>query len=186
MPSQADPIVTPPDLQIILWPDPRLRKVSSPVDKYGSRLGELALRMLDLMHLAKGVGLAAPQVGINLRLFVTNPTGQPQDDKVYVNPILSDAEDEEDGEEGCLSLPGLNVTVVRSKRLRIQAQDVDGNAFEQVDTGYVARIWQHEFDHLNGTLLLDRMGPVARMTNRKKLKEMQENWAKIHGKRSDK
>jgi peptide deformylase len=178
----AENPLQPEQLRIILWPDPRLRKSSAPVKDFTPWLKRVAARMFELMREARGVGLAAPQVGLNLRMFVINPTGEAPADTVYVNPILSEAEDEEDGEEGCLSLPGINIDVMRSKKLRIQAQDLDGNSFEQVESGYIARIWQHENDHLNGTLLLDRMGPVAKMTQRKKIKELEARWVEVHGK----
>ena len=164
------------DLKIILYPDPRLKKVSLPVETFDAGLKELAARMLELMRQHRGVGLAAPQVGQNVRMFVMNHTGELKDDRVYVNPVLTEAEGAEDGEEGCLSIPGLNVQIERSKTLRMQARDVEGNPIEQTETGYVARIWQHEFDHLNGTLLTDRMGAVAKMTNRRLLKELEEKY----------
>lgn len=168
------------NLTIIRWPDPRLKKHSKPVEKFDDRLHLLAKRMIELMRESKGVGLAAPQVGLNIRLFVMNPTGQEQDDRVYVNPVLTEGEGEEEAEEGCLSLPGIYVPVARFKTLRIQAQDIEGNPIDQLETGYLARIWQHETDHLNGTLLTDRMGTVARLTNRKKLKELEAEYLKTH------
>ena len=164
------------DLRIIHYPDPRLKKVSEPVQAFDESLKALATRMFELMREARGVGLAAPQVGKNIRLFVINPTGEPQDDRVYVNPVLSDPDGEEEAEEGCLSLPQIHVNVARSKRMRIAAQDLDGRPFEQEETGFVARIWQHENDHLNGTLLTDRMGPVAKMPNRRILAELKEKY----------
>ena len=164
------------DLKIILYPDPRLKKVSQPVEGVDAGLKELAARMFELMRQHRGVGLAAPQVGQNIRMFVMNHTGELKDDRVYVNPILTEAEGSEEAEEGCLSIPGLNVQVDRSQTLRIQAQDLEGNAVDQTETGYIARIWQHEFDHLNGTLLTDRMGAVAKMTNRRLLKELEEKY----------
>ena len=169
------------ELKIILYPDPRLKKVSKPVETFDGSLKELAARMLELMREAKGVGLAAPQVGINVRLFVMNPTGEPQDDRVYVNPVLSDGDGEEEAEEGCLSLPDVHTNVVRYKQLKMSARDLDGNAIEEAATGFVPRIWQHEFDHLNGTLLTDRMGPVARMACRRTLKELEEKYAEQLG-----
>lgn len=172
------------DLRIILYPDPRLKKASAPVETFDENLKLLAARMFELMRAHRGVGLAAPQVGINTRMFVMNPSGEPQDDRVYVNPVLTEAEGEEEGEEGCLSLPGINIKVDRSKTLRMQARDLDGNPIDQVESGYVARIWQHEFDHLNGTLLTDRMGTVAKMANRRVLKELEEQYAAEHGKRT--
>ena len=129
------------------------------------------------MREAKGVGLAAPQVGLNLRLFILNATQKPEDDRVYVNPILFDAEGEETAQEGCLSLPNINIDVNRAKLAKIQARDVSGNPIEQSETGYVARIWQHELDHINGILLIDHMSPTVKIENRKILKELEEKYA---------
>ena len=168
------------NLQIIHWPDPRLKKTSVPVERFDDRLRLLANRMFELMHAFKGVGLAAPQVGHSIRLFVMNPTGQPQDDRIYVNPALTDGDGQEEGEEGCLSLPGIYIPVVRLKTLHMQAQDVEGKPIDQVESGYLARIWQHELDHLNGALLTDRMGAVAKLTNRKILKELEEEYRAAH------
>ncbi len=168
------------NLTIIRWPDPRLKKPSVPVERFDDRLRLLANRMLELMRESKGVGLAAPQVAQNIRMFVMNPTGQPQDDRVYVNPVLTEGDGEEEGEEGCLSLPGIYIQVQRFKTLHMQAQDLDGNPIDQVESGYLARIWQHEVDHLNGTLLTDRMGAVAKLANRKKLKELEEEYRVAH------
>ena len=168
------------DLKIIVYPDPRLKKMSKPVEKFDEVLGALSQRMFELMREAKGVGLAAPQVGKNIRLFVANPTGKPEDDRIYVNPELFDADGEESGEEGCLSIPGVNIEVLRAKTLRMRAQDLSGKAFEQSESGYLPRIWQHELDHLNGTLLTDRMGPTAKMEYRKLLKDLEEKYAADH------
>lgn len=167
-------------LNIINWPDPRLKKVSRPVEIFNDDLRCLTTRMFELMRLRRGVGLAAPQVGLNLRLFVINPTGEPADDRIYVNPELFDLEGEEEAEEGCLSLPEVHINVWRARDARIRAQDLEGNTFEDILSGYVPRIWQHENDHLNGTLLTDRMGPVAKMTHRRILKDLQEAYAAEH------
>lgn len=164
-------------LRIIHWPDPRLMKKSEPVTVFDARLRALADRMLELMRENSGVGLAAPQVGLNIRLFVMNATGKPEDDHVYVNPLLSDAEGGEEAEEGCLSLPDIHVNVTRpTAKLKMNAQSVSGEPIEEVATGFVTRVWQHENDHLNGILLLDRMGPVAKLQYRKKLKELEEDY----------
>jgi peptide deformylase len=168
------------DLKIIKYPDPRLRKMSAPVTQFDDELVHLAARMLELMKEARGVGLAAPQVGQNIRLFVMNATGEPADARVYVNPVLSDADGEEEGEEGCLSLPNLTAKVWRSKKLRMQAQDLEGNPFDELADGYIARVWQHETDHLNGQMIIDRMGPVARLAARRILKELQQKWDDEH------
>jgi peptide deformylase len=165
------------ELKIIVYPDPRLRRMSAPVKIFDDNLGALVRRMFELMREARGVGLAAAQVGNNIRLFISNHTQKPEDDRVYVNPVLLDAEGEETAQEGCLSLPNINVEVVRAKTVKIQAQDLSGKPIEQVETGYLARIWQHELDHLNGVLLLDRMGPTAKMENRKIVKELEDSYA---------
>ncbi len=169
-----------PPLKIIFWPDPHLKKVSKPVEIFDQNLAALAQRMFELMRESRGVGLAAPQVGKNIRLFVMNHNGEPASDRIYVNPRLSEPSDQEQAEEGCLSLPKVNIQVIRNKAMRMQAQDLSGKPFEQTETGYIARIWQHEVDHLNGILLTDRMSPVEKMTHRKILKELEEQYAADH------
>ena len=164
------------DLKIIYYPDPRLKKVSKPVETIDPSLKELATRMFELMRQHRGVGLAAPQVGLNIRMFVMNHTGDAKDDRVYINPELTEAESSEENEEGCLSLPEINAQIVRDKTMRMQAVDLDGKPIDQKETGYIARIWQHEFDHLNGTLITDRMGAVAKMAAKKKLRELEEKY----------
>lgn len=173
----------PESLQIIHFPDPRLKKQAQPVlqSEFGPALKAVVDRMFTLMRQDNGVGLAAPQVGLLKRLFVMNHTGKEGDDRVYINPTLSDPEGHDKGEEGCLSLPGIRADILRDLALTITAQDVDGKTFTERAEGYQARVWQHEFDHLNGTLLLDRMGPVARMQCRKKVKELEEKFAKAIG-----
>jgi peptide deformylase len=167
-------------LKIIAYPDPRLRKVSIEVQKFDENLAALAKRMFELMREARGVGLAAPQVGKNIRLFVANHSGKPEDDRIYVNPVISDAEGEETAQEGCLSLPNINVDVGRPVTANIRAKDLLGNPIDQTESGYIARIWQHELDHLNGVLIIDRMGPTAKMENRKILKELEDKYETEH------
>ncbi|HEX5242302.1 MAG TPA: peptide deformylase [Tepidisphaeraceae bacterium] len=169
-------------VSIISYPDPRLKKVSAPITAFDAALKELTQQMFALMREEKGVGLAAPQVARNIRIFVMNATGNPEDDRVYVNPELSEAEGEEEGEEGCLSIPELRVKIFRSRKLRIVAKDLEGKPIDESADGYVARIWQHETDHLNGILLTDRMGPVAKIANRSLLKDLEEQYKKKQGK----
>ncbi len=171
------------ELKIILYPDPRLKKVSKPIATFDASLKTLTDRMFALMREARGVGLAAPQVGLNIRLFVLNATGNPEDDAVYVNPVLSDGEGEEEAEEGCLSLPELHVQVWRAKTMHIEAQTLTGEPFAQDANGYLARIWQHESDHLDGTLISERMGPVAKLANRKLMRDLEEKYAKENPKK---
>jgi peptide deformylase len=165
------------NLKIIAWPDPRLKKVSAPVKEFTPELKLLAQRMFELMRESKGVGLAAPQVGENIRMFVMNATQKPEDDRVYVNPLLSEAEGDESAEEGCLSLPDIHVQVNRSKVMKMQAQDLDGKPFVDLQSGYIPRIWQHEYDHLNGVLIIDRMGLGDKFKYRRALKDLEAAYA---------
>jgi peptide deformylase len=126
--------------------------------------------------------LAAPQVGENIRMFVINATGKPEDDRVYVNPVLTEAEGDDTAEEGCLSLPEIHVQVNRSKTLRMAAQDLEGAAFEEVQSGYIPRIWQHEYDHLNGVLIIDRMGLGDKFKYRRALKDLEAAYAAVNPK----
>jgi peptide deformylase len=170
----------PDPLRIINWPDPRLKKPSAKIETIDAPLRELAARMLELMRESHGVGLAAPQVARNIRMFVMNATGEPGDDKVIINPILIEADGNAEDEEGCLSLPDIRVQVVRCTKITVTGQDLEGKPVEMELADFPARVWQHEFDHLNGTMIIDRMGPVARMALRRKLKELEEAYEQEH------
>ena len=161
------------DLKIIHWPDSRLKKPSAAVTAFDDELKSLAERMLILMREAKGVGLAAPQVGINRRLFVMNHSGEPGDDRIYVNPVLTLLDGEEEAEEGCLSLPDVHVNVIRALKVKIDAQTLSGEPVSLERDGFEARVWQHETDHLLGILLTDRMSFTEKMRHRKRLKELE-------------
>jgi peptide deformylase len=168
------------DVKLIFYPDPRLKKMSRLVEAFDEALSELAARMLQIMREHRGVGLAAPQVGRNIRLFVVNATQQPGDDHAYANPELIDPTGAETSEEGCLSLPGINGEIERNQTVILRAQDLKGNPIEERASGYVARIWQHEIDHLNGVLITDRMGTTAKMMARRTLRELEEKFAEEH------
>jgi peptide deformylase len=164
----------PENLTIVHHPDPILRKVAQPVESVTPEIVAICKRMLELMHEAPGVGLAAPQVGLALRLFVANATGEPEDDMVFINPTITiDGRATEDMEEGCLSLPGINASIRRPKAVTIEATDIDGNRFRASSDDLPARIWQHENDHLDGVMIIDKMSPIDKMANRKALKEME-------------
>ncbi|HEX8324008.1 MAG TPA: peptide deformylase [Tepidisphaeraceae bacterium] len=164
------------DLSIILYPDPRLRKAAAPVTAFDDDLKKLVARMFQLMREEQGVGLAAPQVGVSLRLFVANPTGKPEDDRVAINPTLSNADGTEAGEEGCLSLPKIRADIDRFATLTLKAQDIEGKPYEVTATGFEARIWQHEFDHLNGVMIIDRMPFSSKMAARKQLRQLEDDF----------
>lgn len=166
----------PGSLYIIHYPDPRLRKLCEPVTEFDEQLARRVQQMLELMKTGKGVGLAAPQVGLLQRFFVMNPTGQPGDEHLFVNPAIRDPHGSAEAEEGCLSLPAVHVQVRRAQRCRITAQDLRGKAFELELADLPARICQHETDHLNGVLVLDRMGPSDRIATRKTLRALEDQY----------
>lgn len=161
-------------LSILTYPQPVLRARAKPIERITDEVRALAGRMLELMHQAPGVGLAAPQVGLSVRLFVANPTGQPADDRVFINPVLTGPGRElADMEEGCLSLPLINVQVRRPKAITVQAVDLDGQPFALWSEELPARIWQHETDHLDGILIIDRMSPMDRLATQRILRDME-------------
>ncbi len=171
------------NLRIIHYPDPRLRQVSQRVEEFDERLAALVERMYELMQIGDGVGLAAPQIGINKRLFVMNTTGEPSGRQVFVNPTLHDLHGSVESQEGCLSLPGVNVQVRRALSCRLTAQDLQGHPIELRLEGLPARVCQHETDHLNGVLIIDRMGPSDRIATRKTLKALEDQYRATHGRR---
>ena len=168
--------IDPALLELIKYPDPRLRKKSAEIKEFDAWLGQVARRMFEIMYASKGIGLAAPQVGLNIRMFVCNPTAKPsdQDELVFVNPVLSDLEGAEENEEGCLSLPAVYGPVLRAQKCRIKACDVAGNLIEGTGEDLLGRIWQHETDHLDGVLHIDRFGEAARLAVRRTLRELEE------------
>jgi peptide deformylase len=172
------------NLRIIHYPDPRLREQSTEITEFDDDLAALIQRMLGLMETGKGVGLAAPQVGINKRLFVMNATGEPGDEQVLINPRIHEPHGSAEAEEGCLSLPGIHVNVRRASRCRVIAQDLQGREFELNAEDMIARICQHETDHLSGVLIIDRMGPSDRIANRKTIKALEDQFRSDNGRRS--
>jgi peptide deformylase len=166
-------------LGIVSYPDPVLRKTCAPITEFGGWLDRLTRRMFELMHAHTGVGLAGPQVGLPWRIFVWNPTGQPEDDAVCINPQLAELTGQEPAEEGCLSIDGVHVNVNRATAATIGAHQPDGSQISLRGEGLIARIWQHETDHLNGRLILDYMSPADEIANRKALKELRAKYQPI-------
>ena len=164
--------------RIVRYPDPRLRRKCEPVEVFDESLTALVERMFEMMQEERGVGLAAPQVGVSRLLFVCNPTGKPEDNALYVNPKLSDLVGAVEGEEGCLSFPDVRAMVRRARKCRIQAQDLAGRPFEQIGEELLARIWQHETDHLHGRLIVDRMNDTDKIANKKLLTDLEADYRK--------
>jgi len=159
-------------LAIVHYPDPILKKTCTPVTAFGPEIKALTDRMLTLMKEGRGVGLAAPQVGLPLRLFVCNPTGEPEDDMLCINPEFLELTGAEEKEEGCLSLPGVGVNMRRATRAVMRLCDADGQVRDEVGEDLLARIWQHESAHLDGWLITDNMSPTDEISNRRALKQL--------------
>ena len=146
--------------EIVYYPDAPLQEKAAPITDFGRNLANLVRDMYETMHDSEGVGLAGPQVGVNRRIMVIGPPDEA--DFCLINPELSDFEGEVDGEEGCLSLPGLFATVRRAEKIHVRAQDETGAPVEFDVRGFTARIIQHEFDHLEGKVFPDRVDILSR------------------------
>ena len=144
-------------LKIRTYPDPILKKKSEPVTQFGPEEQKLFDDMIETMYLEDGVGLAAPQIGVSKRILVASPTMTPGEEQVFVNLEILEAKGRELGKEGCLSLPGISGEIPRAKKIRFRAQDRRGKTVEMEAADFFARIIQHEVDHLNGVLLIDRV-----------------------------
>ncbi len=160
MPPETErPLLDPLSLSIITFPHPGLRYVAKSIRRVDANLKLVAARMLELMYEHRGVGLAATQVNLPLRLFVMNATGEKGEGEEYVviNPVLSRPRGNEEEQEGCLSLPNIHGKVIRAKTIHLNAFDLKGNELNIDLTGFDARVVQHETDHLDGVIFLDRM-----------------------------
>lgn len=160
-------------LQILHHPDPRLRIKARPVRDFGPALQRLIADMFETMYAAPGVGLAATQVGVDLRLAVmdcSRDAAQPQP-LVLINPEIISADDRQEMDEGCLSVPDINDTVLRFNRLKLKAFDASNQAFELAAEGLLAQAIQHEIDHLDGKLYIDYLSALKRERITKKLRK---------------
>jgi len=144
--------------------DSVLRRKAEPVEEIDDSLRKLAADMIETMYAQEGLGLAAPQVGVSMRMFVYDNVSVPYgtDPQVLVNPEIVEMEGKVRGEEGCLSIPELKDMVDRAEKVTVVGQDLDGNELEIEAEGIAARIFQHEIDHLDGVLFVDRIGAMKR------------------------
>jgi peptide deformylase len=160
-------------LNILYFPDPRLRNVARPVKQVDDTVRKLTDDMLETMYAAPGIGLAATQVNVDKRVIVID-VSEDRDQPLYlINPEILELEGEEDMEEGCLSVPGVFEAVQRADRVRIRALGRDGQPFEMEANDLLAVCIQHEIDHLDGKLFVDYLSQLKRTRIRKKLEKEQ-------------
>ena len=156
--------------------DPILRTRAEPVTSFGPELRDLVLGMYECMYRAEGIGLAAPQVGERLRVFVIDVAEEedtPRVKRAFVNPVLVERTGTVTGEEGCLSIPGIRSDVKRAARIVVEAFDENGEPFRFEAAGLLSRAIQHETDHLDGVLFIDRLSAIQRKLLEGKLKRFQ-------------
>ena len=161
-----------PIRRITEYPEEVLGKLGQPVTEFGPELAALCNDMYETMYDAEGVGLAAPQIGLNLRLFVMDCNGIKL---VAANPEIIATDGEQSGQEGCLSVGKVPAVVVRPAKARLRAQDLKGEWFEQEAEGYAARCFMHETDHCNGKLFIDHLPKLRRDMVVKRFKK-EKNW----------
>lgn len=160
-------------LEILEFPDPRLRTIAKPVDTVDDSIRELIDNMFETMYAAPGIGLAATQVNVHRRIVVMDISEDQSEPRVFINPEVTVlGEDEAPYDEGCLSVPGFYESVDRPTQIRVEALDRDGQPFTLEPDGLLAVCIQHELDHLNGKLFVDYLSQIKRQRIRKKLEKL--------------
>jgi peptide deformylase len=160
--------------RITRYPAAVLGKRAEPVERVDDNIRRFVGKMTEIMLKNKGVGLAAPQVGVSLRLFIISLDGTAENVRVYVNPTVTPIGELDTIEEGCLSVPGVYTKIPRYKRCEVTATALDGNEFTEQADGLYSRALQHEYDHIEGITIVNRMGQVARIAHRRQLKRLAE------------
>ena len=159
-------------LPILSFPDPRLRTIAKPVDQVTDAIRQLAADMFETMYQAPGIGLAATQVDQHIQLVVMDLSEEKDQPMVFINPKITPlTEETQPYEEGCLSVPLIYDKVERASRVKVEALDLDGQAFEFEADGLLAVCIQHECDHLNGKLFVDYLSPLKRQRAREKVEK---------------
>lgn len=162
-------------LTILEYPDPRLRTVARPVASVDDDIRRLARDMLETMYNAPGIGLAATQVDVHLRMLVADVSEAHDDPRVFINPEILEKDGIEITEEGCLSVPGVYERVERAEHIRLRSLNLDGDEFEIEAEGLLAVCIQHEIDHLDGKLFVDYLSDLKRTRIRKRLDKARRN-----------
>ena len=161
-------------MKIVNYPHPALRVKCKPLTTLDEGVRTAAAEMLELMYRYEGLGLAAPQVALDYQMICINFTGEANDkdqELVAINPVIVESKGNFKDREGCLSFPNLYQDIRRSKTVKVQFYKLDGSLNEMTCSDLAARIWQHEIDHLHGTLFIDKMGPLARMNSKRDIEE---------------
>jgi peptide deformylase len=172
-------------LKIVHYPHPALRRPAKPLTAIDKKVHLHVGEMLDKMYEAKGLGLAATQVALPYQFLVSNLTGDPNQkeaEAVYINPTIVERKGTQEGDEGCLSFPGLFQKVRRAKTVKVQAYNLKGELLEITASDLGARLWQHELDHLNGVLFIDKMGTIAKLCARGDIKAFEREFHKAQEK----
>ncbi|MHC4644743.1 MAG: peptide deformylase [Planctomycetota bacterium] len=162
--------------RITRYPAEILSARAQPVEKIDDNIRRLVKKMTDIMLENKGIGLAGPQAGVPLRIFIVSLNGNRENVQVYINPIVTPKTDElQPMEEGCLSVPGVYTKVRRYQECSVTATDLNGKRFTEEAEGLLARVLQHEYDHIEGLTIVNRMGQTARIAHRKQLRKLRES-----------
>ena len=164
--------------RITHYPAGVLSQRAQPVKKIDDNIRRLVEKMIDIMLKNSGIGLAAPQVGVPLQIFIISLDVSKEAVKIYINPTVTTTGELDSIDEGCLSVPGVYTKVRRFKKCKVTATDLDGNEFTEEAEGLYARALQHEYDHINGFTIVNRMGQTAKIVHRKQLKKLRENYEK--------
>jgi peptide deformylase len=161
-------------LPILRYGKPELKRVSDPVDAFNGELEKLARNMIETMYSAPGIGLAAPQIGLNIRLATVDlSVGEDEKQLITIcNPAIVSVEGEQKSEEGCLSIPDFTDTIVRPKKMVVRGQNLHGEEMVIEAEGLLARCFSHEIDHLNGILFIDHLSPLKRNLIRNKIRKL--------------
>ena len=166
--------VDPRTLTVVLYPDNILRAMAEAIDPTDANVQAVVSRMMELMRAFEGVGLAAPQVGLPWRVFVTRDPENEAEAVAWINPTLEIIDNAiESAEEGCLSLPHIHGQVKRPTGIKISGWDCNGNPSSASSDAFIARVWQHENDHLDGVLIIDKMSAMDRLVNRRAIKNLE-------------
>jgi peptide deformylase len=162
-------------LELVEYPHPALLRRTRPLVRIDDAIHDAVEQMFDIMYTAGGIGLAANQVGLPYRLFIVNLEARPDagEELVFINPSLSRPRGNAVQEEGCLSLPDIRGDVLRPPTVTIRALGLDGREFTQTGTGLLARCWQHEYDHLEGVLIIDKMTQMSRIRNKTAIRDLE-------------